>query len=172
MEARIERAARGDREAMAHIVGEHYPPVYRFCVRRIGPELGQDAAQETFLTAQRTLARFNGDSKLLTWLLGIALNHCRNLARKNRMELSFDNVWGAEQASPEGGVVDRELLRLALKSLSNEHREVVVMHEIEQMSYEEIAGVLRIPAGTVKSRLHHAFLALRKKMLPGEEVNA
>lgn len=158
---------------MADIVAEHYAAVYRFCARRVGPELGQDAAQETFLTAQRTLGRFNGQSALSTYLLGIALNHCRNLARKNRMEMSFSELWdGPSGVETERALIDRHALRTAMRNLSKEHREVVVMHEIEGLTYEEIASVLRIPSGTVKSRLHHAFLALRTRLLPCEEVSA
>lgn len=172
MEARIEQAAHGDREAMAQIVADHYASVYRFCARRIGPDHGQDAAQETFFTAQRMLGRFNGDSRLSTWLLGIAHNHCRNLARKKRMEINFDQEWLSDGKSLENAVIDREALIGALKSLTQEHREVVVMHELEELTYDEISTILRVPSGTVKSRLHHAFLALRRRLLPGEEVTS
>jgi RNA polymerase sigma-70 factor (ECF subfamily) len=173
MEARIEKAARGDRDAMAQVVAEHYAAVYRFCARRIGGELAKDAAQETFLTAQRTLKRYDGRSTVLTFLLGIAHNHCRNMARKNRMEISYEEVWEKpDGANAAQTVVDRETLRGALLGLSQEHREVIVMHELEGLRYEEIATVLRVPLGTVKSRLHNAFIALRTKLIPLEEVSA
>lgn len=157
---------------MARIVAEQYAPVYRFCARRIGGELAKDAAQETFLTAQKTLKRFNGQSTLLTFLLGIANNQCRNMARKNRMEMSFSEVWEGSSESSERSVIDRESLRQALKALTSDHREVIVMHELEGLTYEEIATILAIPAGTVKSRLHNAFIQLRLKLLPAEEVPA
>ena len=171
MEARIEKAARGDREAMAQIISEHYASVYRFCARRVGGELAGDAAQETFLTAQRKLSKFDGRSSLLSYLFGIAHNQCRNLARKNRMEISYGESWNGHAEIGEQAVIDRETLRAAMRTLSKEHREVVVMHELEGLSYEEIAAILRIPVGTVKSRLHHAFLALRQKLVP-QEVSA
>jgi RNA polymerase sigma-70 factor, ECF subfamily len=157
---------------MARIVAEQYAPVYRFCARRIGGELAKDAAQETFLTAQRILKRFNGTCTLLTFLLGIANNQCRNMARKNRMEMSFSEVWEGSSESSERSVIDRETLRQALKALTPDHREVVVMHELEGLTYEEIATILAIPAGTVKSRLHNAFIQLRQKLIPAEEVPA
>lgn len=173
MEAHITRASRGDREAFAQIVAEHYASVYRFCARRLGPELGQDAAQETFLAAQKALARFDGSSTLLTFLLGVAHNQCRNLARKNRMEISFDEVWPDRSTEDvERRTIDRHELHRALKSLSLEQREAVVMHEIEGLTYDEIGAVLRVPSGTIKSRLHHAFLALRQRLLPSEELSA
>lgn len=173
MEARIEQAKRANSGAMDDIVSEHYASVYRFCARRLGQELAKDATQETFLTAQKALARFDGSSSLLTFLLGIAHNQCRNLARKNRMEISFKEVWpDSKGSSPEGALIDREQLRLALKSLSGDHLEVVVMHELEGLTYEEAAKILDVPVGTLKSRLHHAFCALRTKLAPVEEVPA
>jgi len=172
MEAQITRASCGDREALAEIVVEYYPAVYRFCARRVGPELGQDAAQETFLAAQKVLSRYDGTSTLLTFLLGVAHNQCRNLARKNRMEISFDSVWPTGSTEDvEQRAIDRHELNRALRCLSLEHREAVVMHEIEGLTYDEIAAVLKVPSGTVKSRLHHAFLALRQKLAPSGEVS-
>ncbi len=159
---------------MAQIVTEHYPAVYRFCARRIGPELAQDAAQETFISAQGAMKRFDGRSALGTWLLGIAHNHCRNLARKKRIEMTFADTWMSDQAEDgaERTLIDREALRIALLKLSAEHREIVLMHEVEGLTYEEAASVLGVPVGTVKSRLHHAFLNLRKSLSGCEEVPA
>lgn len=174
MDPQVGAAARGDREAMAAIVTEHYPGVYRFCARRIGDELAKDAAQDTFITAQRVLKKFDGRSTLATWLLGIANNHCRNLARKRRIEMTFADPWLNEKTDDksESTLVDREALRVALLKLSAEHREIVLMHEVEGLTYEEAASVLGVPVGTVKSRLHHAFLNLRKALMGCEEVPA
>jgi RNA polymerase sigma-70 factor (ECF subfamily) len=164
MDPNIERASRGDRDAMAAIVAEHYPAVYRFCARRIGCELAQDAAQESFLQAQKAIRRFDGRSSLSTWLFGIAHNVCRNLARKQRVDMTYEAAFLESQpgASPEGSLIDREALRKALSKLSPEHREAVVLHELEDMTYEEAAQVIGVPVGTVKSRLFHAFSQLRR----------
>lgn len=170
MNPTIERAAHGEREAMAQLVAEHYPVVFRFCARRLGHDLAQDAAQETFITAQSRLKRFEERSTFQTWLLGIANNHCRNLARKHRIEISFRHIWREGQDAGENQLVDRELLRKAILALSAEHREAVVMHEIEGLSYDEIAEVLNVPSGTVKSRLFHAFRMLRRTLSPAQEV--
>lgn len=166
MDGRIERARRGDRDALGSLVQEHYPRVYRFCARRIGDDLAQDAAQETFVTMQRTIRRYEGRSSLETWLLGIAHNQCRNLARKRKLVPSQILAWVDEPAEPGAvdRVVDREALRCALAKLSDEHREVVVLHEVEGLRYAEIGEVLGVPEGTVKSRLHHAFLNLRRML--------
>ncbi len=150
---------------MAEIAVEHYAAVYRFCVRRLGPDLASDAAQETFLIAQKSIKRFDGTSALSTWLFGIALNTCRNLARKRRTEMSYEHAWDVAAKEPgESTLVDREALRGALKKLSPTHLEVVILHEVEGLTYEEAATLIGVPVGTVKSRLHHAFLDLRRFM--------
>jgi RNA polymerase sigma-70 factor (ECF subfamily) len=75
-------------------------------------------------------------------------------------------------ANPEGAIVDRQALKDALSTLSEDHREVVLLHEVEGLTYQEAAEVLGVPEGTVKSRLHHAFLNLRRALLGPEEVTA
>lgn len=180
MDSELERARRGDREAMAQIVDRHYDAVYCFCARRLGPDLAQDAAQETFITAQKRLKSFGEVSALSTWLFGIAHNHCRNLSRKRKAEMAVCDSWleseGSGPMAPsedgEQNLVDREALRTALHRLSESHREVVLLHEVEGLTYEEAAEVLGVPAGTVKSRLHHAFQNLRMALAPREEVSA
>lgn len=146
------------------IARRHYALVYRFCARRVGVEAAPDAAQDTFLTAQRALSRYRGDSTLSTWLLGIAHNECRRIARRRRLDPPTIDLEPPGQVSPEGEIVDRHWLEVALNRLSPEHREVVLLHEVEGLSYEEAAAVLGVPAGTVKSRLHHAFQNLRRAL--------
>lgn len=163
MEEAIRQAAAGSREAMGRIVGEHYADVFRFCARRVGSDLAEDAAQETFVTAQKAIKRFDQRSSLRTWLFGIAHNQCRNLSRKRRFEITLDEA--ITEGNPESGAIQREALRAAMAKLSVEHRETVVLHEIEGLTYDEIATVLGVPSGTVKSRLHHAFLNLRQSLV-------
>jgi len=179
MDALTQAAARGDSDAMEEVVRMHYAAVYRFCARRVGPELAQDVAQETFLTAHRQLFSFDGRSAFVTWLLGIAHNHCRNCVRKRRPEARFSDDWtqmdvmdNRNREDAESNLIDREALRCALKSLSPEHREVVLLHEVEGHTYEEAALIIGIPVGTVKSRLYHAFLRLRTTLAGVEEVKA
>jgi RNA polymerase sigma-70 factor, ECF subfamily len=147
---------------MREIARCHYDDVYRFCARRIGVDLAADAAQETFLTAQKVLRRFEGRSTLRTWLLGIALNECRRQSRMRRVHSLPGDFDMADGCDYERSWVDREALREALAKLSPEHREAVLLHEVEGLTYDEAAQVLGVPSGTVKSRLHHAFLNLRK----------
>lgn len=171
MDDRIRNAQRGDREAFAALAAENYSAVYRFCARRIGPDAAEDAAQETFVTAQRAIRGFAGSSRIETWLFGIANNVCRQVARRRRLEMNTMRAWTNDPApSGEATLVNREVLRNALAKLSAEHREVVMMHEVEGLAYGEIAEVLAVPVGTVKSRLHHAFLQMRRQL--GEGASA
>lgn len=159
------RVQRGDPDALAGLVNEHYGPVYRFCARRVGPELAQDATQETFLTMQKTIKRFRGEASLRTWLLGIAHNVCRNQMRAKAKEpLALEHWLDTPGPDLAATVVDQMSLSAGLLRLSPEHREVVVMHEIEELTYAEIAAILGIPEGTVKSRLSNAFARLRTVM--------
>ncbi len=150
------------------IAREHYDAVFRFCARRIGPDHAADAAQETFLTAQKALKKFRGESSVSTWLFGIANNECRRLARKERLApvtLEIDPSRPASEHS-ESAIVNRQALQDAMLKLSTEHRDVVILHELDGLTYEESAEILGVPVGTVKSRLHHAFMNLRKSLFP------
>ena len=150
---------------MDRVVRDHYDAVYRFCARRIGVARAADAAQDTFLTAQRAIRRFRGDSSLRTWLLGIALNECRRALRRggaDPLPLAIDLA--CPIALDETAFANRQALAAALARLSEEHRDVVILHELQGLTYEEVAAVLRVPVGTVKSRLHHAFVNLRREM--------
>jgi RNA polymerase sigma-70 factor, ECF subfamily len=152
------------------IAREHYDTVYRFCARRVGIDAAADTAQETFLTAQKALPKFRGASSLSTWLLGIAHNECRRMARRRRCEPpTIELVEQGSSEHHEETIINRHALQQALAKLTPEHREVVLLHEVEGLSYEEAALVLGIPVGTVKSRLHHAFANLRKSLSEHQE---
>lgn len=164
MQAVQERSMRQTLD-IAEIARQHYTLVYRFCSRRVGLEVAQDAAQETFLTAQRVLKNYRGESALRTWLLGIAHNECRRLARSRRLESPTIELEEIRDASLyEDRILDRHTVAEALNRLSPEHREVVLLHEVEGLSYDEAAQVIGIPPGTVKSRLHHAFAQMRRSL--------
>jgi RNA polymerase sigma-70 factor, ECF subfamily len=145
-----------------NLVEDFYDDVWRFCGRRVGVDLASDVTQETFLTVQKSLSRFEGRSSVRTWILGIALNHCREASRKWGRELLSGPMLLEEQVHEDPSIVDKVTLHTALEALSEEHREVVVLHELESLTYEEIAVIAGVPVGTVKSRLHHAFAHLRR----------
>lgn len=141
----------------------YYDDVWRFCARRVGQEAAKDATQDTFVIATQKSNDYREGVQPKTWLFGIALRVCSNLARKHQREVSLD--WIADKpAEPTTESFQTDALRAALSKLSQAHREVVMLHEIEQLTYDEIAATLNIPVGTVKSRLHHAFLDLRRNL--------
>lgn len=153
---------------MEDIARDHYAAVYRFCARRVGVDRAPDAAQDTFVTAQKVLHKYRGESSLSTWLFGIANNECRRIMRKDRIEPCSLEIDVPQQQGGERSLVDRHALREAMSQLSLEHREAVWLHEFEGLTYEEAAVVLGVPVGTVKSRLHHAFVNLRRALFPTE----
>ncbi len=151
---------------ISQLAKQHYDRVFRFCSTRVGYHHAGDAAQETFVTAQRSLSKFRGESQPLTWLIGIALNECRRVNRNNQKAEQLPEF--RDETSHEGQLINREILRQALSKLSDEHREVVSLHEIDGFTYEEIAQIAGVPVGTVKSRLYHAFTNLRKSIYAPE----
>ena len=140
--------------------------MFRFCARRIGADRAADAAQETFVTALRAVINFRGESEAKTWLLGIAHNECRRVSRRDKIsELAVEiDPETVVKASEETRWIDRSVLTAALHELSSEHREAVVMKEVDGLTYEEIGLILGVPAGTVKSRVHFGMMKLRESL--------
>ncbi len=169
--ALIERCRKQDDEAFARIVDIFQNRLFGF-VRRMVPdrEEAMDITQETFIRAYQSIARFDGRSSLRTWLFRIAHNLCIDRARKAERrptELYFEGMSESEEAfdiadqrwNPETGMLDDELRRIVedgVASMSEKLRSVLLLHDRESLQYEEIAELLKIPVGTVKSRL---FLA-------------
>ena len=166
------------------LVQRHHARVVRLAVRVLGErDVALDVAQEVFVKAWRALPRFEGNSRFLTWLTRIAINQCRNELRKrgtvkHTQPVSLhDPVPGTEQtrdqmlpaATPEPRAMlerneTRQALRDAMAALSPEAREVLVLKEVEALSYEGIAEILTVPVGTVRSRLHRARSELRERI--------
>lgn len=174
----VARAKEGDEAAFECLVQTHEAEVYRVCRRMLGsPDAAMDAAQDTFVRVFRSLGRFRSDAAFRTWVYGIAVNVCRNVlaSRAHRTaarttSLSADGERGAlvldlpdQGLDPERAAYGHELgraLESALGSVSPEHREVIVLREVEGLDYEEIAATLGCRLGTVKSRLARARAAL------------
>ena len=174
-------AAGGDGRAFHALVDRHGPRLLRLARALCGNSAdAEDVLQETFLGAFRNLPRFEGRSSVRTWLSRILMTQValqrRRGGRHRHLSLdagdtdagpSRDAVGGPVPAggtSPAGAVDWRVDLDAALRELSAEHREVVVLRELEGLSYEEIARVLGVPRGTVESRLHRARAELRQRL--------
>jgi RNA polymerase sigma-70 factor (ECF subfamily) len=181
----VERCLAGDREAFGEIVERWQDRIYGAVLRMVrDTELARDLAQETFLRAYSKLSSFRGDSAVGTWLYSIALNQVRSEMRKRAAlkygsPVSLDGIRGGdgddgpryEPADSAAGAAERAvtkedcaLLLAEMGQLDAEHREVLVLREFQDLPYDEIASVLEVPVGTVRSRLHRARGELRERL--------
>jgi len=162
----VERTLAGEIEAFEDLVSRHRDVVYRVAARVVGREAAQDVSQDAFLRAFHKLPDFKGQSPFRSWLLRITHNTALNtLARRvpEPVGVSTD-IESAHPAPPtERPPVDtieegerRRRLELKLGELRPEHRAVLVLRDLEELSYDEIADVTGTPLGSVKGRLHRA----------------
>lgn len=166
----VVRAAHGDAGAFHQLVDVHAQMLFRTAYAMVGKTAdAEDVVQETFLAAYRGIGRFQGRSSLRTWLVSILTRQVLMLRRKRRGKtmagletVDYDAVPGPRRSSD---AVDARLdVAQALAQLSEGHREVLVLRELEGMSYDEIAAALEIPRGTVESRLFRARQELKSRM--------
>lgn len=174
----IRRAQHGDADAFEQLLLEHQKNVYNLCYRMAGnPDDAMDLSQETFLRAWRCLDQYQFASAFSTWLYRLCSNICIDFLRKRRrhqtVPLTFEDADGEEQTYavpdaqplPEEQVelkLTHETLAAAMAQLLPEHRAVLQLRVVNEMSYEQIADVLDIQIGTVKSRLSRARNQLKK----------
>lgn len=172
-EALVVRLRAGDERAFERLVRTYQHRVFAVACRMLGnPAEAEDLAQEVFLRVHRSIGSFRGEAKLSTWLYAITSHLCLNrLAAPDRRAPRAGDDALAEvpsQAPDAAAEVERgELetaLREALAELPEERRIVVVLRDLEGLSYEEIAAALELEPGTVRSRLHRARMELRKRM--------
>ena len=172
----IERILAGDVNAYEELVTAYDKNVYNLALRMVrNEEDAADMAQEAFIKAYNSLSNFRGDSKFSVWLYRIVSNVCLDFLRKqgkrSTVSLSVEDSDGEdaqldipdETQSPHQLLerkLTREAVRRALDELPEEHRQILLLREIQGLSYEEIAQALSLEAGTVKSRIFRA----RKKL--------
>ena len=175
----VERAQAGDGDAFGEVVRRWERKIYALAYGITGSvEEARDATQETFINAYRNLARFRGEAQVSSWLHRIAVNQCITRQRRARVRaetgLDEEVEAGREQfistgreASPAHASESKQradAVRRAVASLPQELREVVLMKEFEELTFQEIADALQIPLSTVKSRLYTALKQLRLKL--------
>lgn len=171
----IQRARQGDHAAFEALVGRWQKPVYHQALRLLNdPEDAADVTQEVFLKLWRALPGFRGESSLSTWLYRLTDNTAIDLLRREKKrhgDLSLDDenlavcVPADPSCSPQEQTERREVQSAvadALAQLSQEHRRVLILRELNGLSYEEIGQILVLNPGTVKSRIARARLALAK----------
>jgi len=178
----LERLRRRDESAFDELLRAHGPRIRSVVERMIGdPAEAEDLTQEVFVSVFKAIGEFRGDSKLTTWIHRIAINHCHNrrkyLGRRARPgKEAWDDATEEESAhaplseriarpdeAAEGNEAER-LVRSALAALSDDHRALVVLRDLEGLAYDEIQTITGMPEGTVKSKLHRARGELVKEL--------
>ncbi|MFZ5443657.1 MAG: RNA polymerase sigma factor [Myxococcota bacterium] len=168
----IARLRRRDPSAFEVLVRTHQDRVYDFCVRMLADrEEAFDLTQEIFISIHQHADKFRADAKLTTWIYRIARNHCLNrlkyLKRRGRgrsdeygesNELSITEAMGGAEQPDQAALrrTDRQLVHRAIQELDEDQRALVVLRDVEGLSYEEIMDITELAEGTVKSRLHRA----------------
>jgi RNA polymerase sigma-70 factor (ECF subfamily) len=167
----------GDTAAFGRLVGLYQDRLYNSLLRVLGsPEDARDLTQDAFVQAYVKLKSFRGSSAFYTWLYRIAFNLAMSHTRRSHKMASLDGVktnWGNEpmdgQPAPDAEYLRREqveLVHAGLAALSMDYRRILVLREIEGCRYEEIAEILELPIGTVRSRLFRARMQLRDYLAP------
>jgi RNA polymerase sigma-70 factor (ECF subfamily) len=169
----VERAKRGDHDAFAVLVDvatARLDAAARLILR--DPELARDAVQEALIRAWRDLPGLRDPERFDAWLYRLTVNSCLDLARRRRrrpIEVEISPIDSPVASDTAGILADRELLDGALRRLDPGHRAVVALYYLLGMPLPEVATSLGIPLGTVKSRLHHALVAMRTTVLAEPE---
>lgn len=180
----VSRCRKGDVEAFGILVERHQRKMFNIAYRMTGDydEAGE-IVQEAFLSAFRAIKKFRGEATFTTWMTGIVINHAKNRLKKMRTRAHFEPVSLDDPSDaydgnprfdpPSAGMSalerlekkDREeAVQESINSLDEEYREVLILRDIQEFSYEEIGAILKIPDGTVKSRISRARDALRERV--------
>lgn len=175
----IEKCKSGDIEAFEELIADYEKRVFNIAYRFLGDYSdAQDISQEIFIKIFKSINSFKGNSSFYTWLYRIVINECITASNKKKrvvvysIDSSIDTGENEIQRdikdtgkTPEEEYESREMRRCignALKYVSEEHRTMIVMRDIQGFSYDEIAEILKCPAGTVKSRINRARKALKE----------
>jgi RNA polymerase sigma-70 factor (ECF subfamily) len=180
----IDRARSGDLGAFNRLVEEHQAGVYNLCLRLLAsPQSAEDATQEAFISAYRAVGRFRGQS-FRAWLYRIAANACYDELRRSRARPArslegtpTEDLSALEPPDPDPGPAERiesqelvEQLQAVLNQLPLDQRTVIVLRDVQGLSYEEIAEATGASPGTVKSRIARARERARSILLRNQEL--
>jgi RNA polymerase sigma-70 factor, ECF subfamily len=167
----VRRIQHGEVDAFEVLVRRHEKTIFNLVYRMLGDyDDAIEVSQEVFLSAYRAIGQFRGDANFSTWLYRIALNHVTTRRRSNNsrqhrtapiedMELIRDSQPGPAETLEKKEMQER--VQLALNKLSPEDAAVILLRDLQDVPYDEVARLLEIPVGTVKSRLHRARQALK-----------
>jgi RNA polymerase sigma-70 factor (ECF subfamily) len=168
----VRRYLSGDRAAFAALVERHERRVYNLALRMTGREEdARDATQDAFLTVLRKLSSFRGEAAFTTWLHRVVVNACYDLLRKRQRAPLLGpgpNDLPPAEPPPAPDHADASSLSIdvqrALLQVPEDFRVVMLLHDVQDLPQDEVAAILRIPVGTVKSRLHRGRVALARAM--------
>jgi len=171
----------GNSAAFGALARKYQDRIYNLCRHMlVDPDNAHDAAQDAFVKAFQGLKDFTPNSTFYTWLYRIAVNTCLDYQRKFSLRSFFFptgneehlNIFPSPMPSPEAAYADRqsmEALAVAMQRLSGKLRAIIILKELEGLSYEEIAAILDVSVGTVKSRISRARVELKKYMQKSTE---
>jgi len=184
----IQRCQNGDVEAFEMLIQDYENKILNYCYRMLGNQSdAEDAAQETFVKVFRFIGSFTGQSSFSTWLYKIASNICLDFLRKAKRQpketitIHQYNDEGEEFVLPLADTAPtpyeqaqlneaQQALLSALNQLSEQQRKVIILRDVEGLSYEEIGQIIHAAPGTVKSRINRARRALQKILQPHKEL--
>jgi RNA polymerase sigma-70 factor (ECF subfamily) len=183
----IEKFGNGDEKAFEQLIIRYERKIYSICIYFLkNREDAEDAAQETILKLYRKVGSFRKESAFSTWMNYVASNTCRDYLRKRKRnqvlyldedirtdESSISRELPSEEDTPEERMEKKELgvlMQEALFKLKDDHKEILLMREYQELSYEEISEILEISVGTVKSRIYRARQDLKGLLNQGEQL--
>ena len=166
----VRRCLEGDRSAFGVLFERHERRVYNLALRMTGREEdARDATQDAFLTALRKLSSFRGEAAFTTWLHRVTVNACYDLLRKRSRAPLLDRLPDHEpEPPPAPDHADQAGLSLdvqrALLQVPEDYRVAMILHDVQDLPYEQVAAIVGVPVGTVKSRLHRGRVALARAL--------
>lgn len=174
----VEIAVKENPDAFGEIVKRWERKIFALCFGMLQREdEAHEAAQETFISAYKNLARFRGEAKVSSWLHRIAVNQCLTKKRRDKVRaensledeiVSNESAFAAPKRFSPARIVEKnervDLVRQAVAALPNDLKEVILMKEFQEMTFQEISDTLEIPLSTVKSRVYTALKQLKMKL--------
>lgn len=177
----VKRVQRGDTDFFEVLVRRHQKAIFNLVYRLLGDyDEAAEAAQEVFLSAYKSIGQFRGEANFSTWLYRIGLNHAstrrKSLNSMHQHHIPLDNteVIADSAVDPAKNVEHKEIqqrVQQALNRLDPEDARIILLRDLQDVTYEEVAEMLDIPVGTVKSRLHRARQALKTSLAPYFHAN-
>lgn len=183
----IKRVQRGDVKAYETLIGAYEKLIYNLCLKILkDQEESADAAQEVCLKIWRQIGSFKGTAKFSTWVYRMTTNQCLDMLRKNKRKETEVSLYLSEEEGKEEKMTDAQsiwedmsehlarkelgvIVMQGLEEIKEEYRIILILREMEERSYEEIAQILDLSLGTVKSRLSRARQALKKILQQDKE---